>query len=153
MKNGFNASAAARSVGYSVISAATHGSRLLRNDQIIRRVAELREDIDNDLILSAEEVLAEASKLASFDPAELFDEDGRLIPIHELDNVVTSNINEVEMETHEVNGEVRQVPVKVKAGRDKKFGMELLAKYHNLLEKHQQAGAMHIIMDEKDAEA
>ena len=111
--------------------------------------------MNDDCVMSKEEVLKRAKQLASFDPAELYDEEGKLIPINELDEDVTVNINEMEMETVEVDGQIRQIPVKFKAGRDVKFGLDLMAKYHNLMEGHQKAGAAinTIYVDEKDEQA
>lgn len=154
VKREFNASAAARAVGYSVISARQQGHILMTKPDIQRRVNELVDDINDDSIMTAEEVLFEASKLAGFDLADCYDEQGRIIPIEEMDERVTTSINEIEVQALEVDGQIVNVPTKIKAGRDKKYGLELLSKYHNLLEAHQKAGAAinTIYIDEKDAQ-
>ena len=158
--NGFNASAAARAVGYSVLSCQNQGHRLTSNEDIVKRVAELTAGVDDSLVMSAQELLEEASKLAGFSLKDITDEDGRIIPVEQMDDDAAVSVNEVESEPFNVlqaDGSTRTMNVitKIKAGRDKKFGMDLLAKYHNLLEAHQQAGANinTIIIDEKDAQA
>lgn len=42
--------------------------------------------------ITTENVLAEYAKAAFFDPRNLFDEEGKLIPVHELDNQVSAGI-------------------------------------------------------------
>jgi phage terminase small subunit len=84
LANGHNASKAAISAGYSARSAAQLGSTTLRNhevqaflkSQLTPRVAKLE--------LTAERLEAELARVAFFDPATMFDKDGRLLPVPEM---------------------------------------------------------------------
>jgi phage terminase small subunit len=66
-------------------TAKTEGNRLLTNPDIQARIAELKEERNKRLELSADRVLKELVKLAFYDPRDFFDSDGRLKPVDELD--------------------------------------------------------------------
>lgn len=59
-----NASVAARAAGYSMRSAYSTGSRLLRNAEIRNAIAEIRERVLGSIVADAKMVLAELSALA-----------------------------------------------------------------------------------------
>ena len=144
VRNGFNASAAARAVGYSVISCSQQGARIIANEQVMNRIDEFNDDINNDVIMNAQELMAEASSMAKANIKDCYDEDGALIHPSQLDESVTVNISEVQALGANVTS--------IKFGKDKKFGMDLIAKSHNLFEAHQKSGATTVFMDEKDAQ-
>lgn len=143
--NGMNASAAARSTGYSVISASTRGSQLMQKDEIVSRIAELAEDINDDRIMTAQELLAEFTKMSKFNIKDAYDEHGNLLPIHEMSDECAIMVKKVER----LGGNI----TRVEFSGDKRPAMESLAKYHNLYEGHQASGAMVVHMDDKDAKA
>lgn len=143
VRNGFNASAAARAVGYSIISAGTQGPWLMTKPAIIQRIDEFNDNINDDVIMNAQELMAEASAMAKANIKDCYDDDGRIIHPSQLDESVTVNIQEVQHLGANVTN--------IKFGRDKKFGMDLIAKSHNMFEAHQKSGAMTVFMDDKDA--
>ena len=147
--NGFNGSAAARAVGYSERSCDGTAYDILRYPQVIVRIAELMSDIDEKLEMTQEETVAELNKLAKFNPQDMYDDDGFLIPIHQLDADVAANVKEIEHEP--ITGKV----TKVKAGGDKKGALDMQMRYHNAYENDQKAGAGIIVipLDEKDMKA
>lgn len=66
-------------------SAAASATRLLKDAKIQSRIEELRDERNKRLEVSADRVLAELAKLAFYNPRDLFDDDGRLKPITEMD--------------------------------------------------------------------
>lgn len=143
----FNGAAAARAVGVSRDSAHVQASKWLSNANILGRVDELTQDILSDVLMTKEELIAELNKLAKFNPKDLYDDDGRLIPVHELNPDVAASVQEIET----VDG----VPVKVKGGKDKSKAIETGLKYYNAFEDHQKSGAgeIHVHLDSKDQDA
>lgn len=71
--------------GHSYDMARTESSKAFAKPHIKRRISELRDERNKRLEIKADKVLAEIAKLAFYDPRELFDSDGRLKPIDELD--------------------------------------------------------------------
>ena len=145
MRCEFNGAKAARAVGCSVASSAEMASKWLRNDKILARVTEFCEDINDDCIMSAEELLTEASAMAGANIADCYDEDGVLVHPSQMDRSVSVNVHEVQNLGANVDS--------IKFGKDKRAAMEYLAKYHNMFKGHQEAGAANIHLDEKDAQA
>lgn len=84
--NGFNASAAARSAGYSEQTAGVQGCQLLKDPSVTRRVAVLMAPGLKKQGVDLEEMLAQISAVAKFDPRKLYDAAGMRIPIHLLDD-------------------------------------------------------------------
>jgi len=110
---------------------------------IIQRIDEFNDNINDDVIMNAQELMAEASAMAKANIKDCYDDDGRIIHPSQLDESVTVNIQEVQHLGANVTN--------IKFGRDKKFGMDLIAKSHNMFEAHQKSGAMTVFMDDKDA--
>jgi phage terminase small subunit len=77
---------AARRAGYSERTADQSGYRLLRKPKISGRIAALQAEVTSRLEITVERVLLEAARLAFSDPRRLFDADGNLKPIAELDD-------------------------------------------------------------------
>lgn len=146
----FVAARAARGAGYAAASSNVTGSKLLTNTDIQARIVELME-VESDLFdMSAEEARAETAALASFNMLDFYDEEGILIPIHELPREVAACINEVEYDKLRPN-----VPIKVKAGKDKLAALDKIHRIHGSYEDAGKVGVgeIHIHMDEKDMKA
>lgn len=148
VRNGFNGAAAARSVGISNASARQIASEWLTKPNILDRVNELNEDFLNDSAMSVEEAAMLLAEIARFNPKNLYDENGQLLPIHELDAETAASIQEFEID------QVRGV-AKVKAGKDRKSALMDILKHYNWHEEHNRSARsdIHIYMDEKDAQA
>lgn len=69
--------------GYNAAAVSAH--ELLKKTKIAARIEELRDERNKRLEVSADRVLAELAKLAFYNPRDLFDDDGRLKPITEMD--------------------------------------------------------------------
>jgi phage terminase small subunit len=141
--NGFNASKAARAVGAPAASAGEQGSQYLKKPEFMKRVDELMEDINNDRIMSVTELLELSTAMARGNIKDVYDENGQIIPVHEMSDEVSVGIHEVQMLGDRVTV--------VKMGKERTAAMERLAKHHNIYDNHQKAGAAVFFMDEKDA--
>lgn len=117
--------------GTTYMSAAAAASRLLNDDKIQARIQELYEEQVARLKATADRVLMEAGKLAFINARDLFDGEGKMIPIHELDPEVAAAIVSIEYdEIYSGEGKNRKVigrTAKVKLA-DKYKGIELLGK-------------------------
>ena len=80
----------------------SNASRLLRNDKVKQRIDELRKEIAENNELTIGRVLDEYKKIAFLDTKKLFDKDGKLISVNELDNDVTHAISSVEINTTKI---------------------------------------------------
>ncbi len=141
--NGFNGAKAARAVGCSVDSSPSMAGKWLGNEHILQRVNDLNDDINDDTIMSAKELLQEASAMAKANIKDCYDEDGRLLHPIDMTDETASGIHEVQ--------QLGAVVTSIKFGKDKGKAMDMLAKHHNMYEGHQQAGAAVFFMDDKDA--
>jgi hypothetical protein len=93
---------------------------------------QLSENFLEGAAMDVDELAAEVGKMARFSAKDLYDSDGNLIPIHELHDDVAVNVNEIETE----NGKV----TKVKAGKDKRAALDMIAKNRAWYEAHERAG-------------
>ena len=110
-------------------------SALMADSKVSKRVKELRERITSTGIASAERVLLEASRLATFDPRKLFMEDGSPKPINELDDDTAAALAGLEVvEEFDGSGEDRKFIGYTKKYKvaDKNSALEKLFKHHGL---------------------
>lgn len=85
LANGGNATEAAVEAGYSQRSAGQQGSRLLKDVKISAAIQARRETLMGKYELTSEMVMRTIVQELIFDPAKLYNEDGSLRPLHELD--------------------------------------------------------------------
>jgi len=81
----FNASRAAIAAGYSKKTARSQGQRLLTRADIASKIDAKKAEKLIRLEITADRVLQELAKLAFYDPADLFEDDGSLKQIKDLD--------------------------------------------------------------------
>lgn len=122
-----NATRAAIAAGAPAAGAHVAGARWLKGDKVAAAIAEAHGRRAAKLEVNAERVLAELAKLAFYDPADLFDEKGRLLPITRLDDISRAAIAGIEVETRERGGSP-SVLSKVKLA-DKGLNLERLGRY------------------------
>jgi phage terminase small subunit len=96
--NGGNATRAAIAVGYAPHSAGVTGSRLLRDTDVQAAVYETEERALRKARLSTERVLQELERAIFADPRKLYDEKGRLKPIHSLDENTAAAIASLDVD-------------------------------------------------------
>ena len=83
--NGGNASEAAKSAGYAESSAGVTGCRLLKDAQVRLILDERQSALANKYELTAEAIIKSIAQELHFDPANLFNEDGSVKSLVEMD--------------------------------------------------------------------
>lgn len=135
LKNGMNATSAAISAGYSEKTAASQGARLLKHVEIQPLIAQKAEAVLNKLDYGIERTLNEVARLAFLDARKMFEADGSLKRIHEVDDDTAACIAGMEVtELFEGDGEQKHaygLLKKVKLS-DKGSALDKLMRYHSL---------------------
>lgn len=98
--NGGNATEAAREAGYSAKTADQQGSRLLKDVKVSALIADRAEKVATKYELTTELVTKSIVQELRFDPAKIYNEDGSLKAIHELDEDTRAALTAVEFEQH-----------------------------------------------------
>lgn len=86
LTNGGNATKAAMAVGFSPKTAHAQGSRLLKHVEIQSILQQRRTELAISYELTTEAVVKSLAQAVHFDPRKLYNTDGSLKPIHELDD-------------------------------------------------------------------
>ena len=86
MCNGNNAAKAALQAGFSPKTSAVQGGRLLKHVHVQHLLNSRRTVIAENNELSTNEIMADMARALRFDPRKLYNKDGTLKPIHELDD-------------------------------------------------------------------
>jgi phage terminase small subunit len=101
-----NATRAAERAGYSPKTAYSQGQRMLTNVEIRKAIQAAMDKRAHKLEITADRVLQEIAKLAFFDPAAFFEDDGSLKRIQDLDEHTRMAIAGIEVvELFEGSGE------------------------------------------------
>lgn len=98
--NGGNATAAAVTAGYSAKTAGSQGQRLLKDVEISTRIADRAKSVANKYELTTELAARSIVQELRFDPAKLYDKDGQLKPITDLDEDTRMALSSIEFEQH-----------------------------------------------------
>jgi hypothetical protein len=98
-----NAAAAAIRAGYSRKTARQHAARLMTNVNISAEIEKATASRMQRLDITADKVLQEIAKLAFFDIRNLFNPDGSIKPIHELDASTSAAIRGFECFERKIN--------------------------------------------------
>jgi phage terminase small subunit len=135
-----NATQAAIRAGYSEKTAKSQGNRLLTNVDIQKKTQELADKRSERTEITADNVLKEIARLAFSDPRKLFDSQGRLQKVTELDYDVAASITQIEAVTKDLGeGEVEYIN-KIRFA-DKGVNLERLGKHLKLFtDKLEQSG-------------
>ena len=121
----------------------TEVKRLLDNPTLAAKVAELQAIADKKLAVSVERIALELARIAFFDVRELFDDEGRPVPISDLPEDVARVIAGLDVESlFEGRGEDReQVGVVRKYKLPNKIqALEVLAKWKKMLIDRSEVG-------------
>lgn len=139
--NGNNACEAARHAGYAE-GTAKHGIKLMRNPRIVELLGHRAARVANKAGLSAEKWAAEIAAISHFDPGELYDAQGCLIPLPQLPEHVRRAIGSIDIETRMVGKGEDAVPVTTTRIKpcDKNSALDKYGKHLGLFEKdHSQS--------------
>jgi phage terminase small subunit len=129
-----NATAAYLRAGYNVRgarSAGVNGSRLLSNAWIQNAVALKQKELAGKCDVSAERVIREVAALAFSDVRKMFNDDGALKKIHELDDATAASIASIEVDEIYSGDKIIGVTKKIKMW-DKNSAQERLCKHLGL---------------------
>jgi phage terminase small subunit len=141
--NGGNATQAAIKVGFNQRSAYARGHELVKDREIQEAIEVKRAELLKISGLSVERTLREVARIAYSDPRKLYDKDGNLIPIHQLDDdtaATVASIKVVEMAGGaQIGGEagVQHIAMHTKEIKhwDKNSALDKAMKHHGLYEK------------------
>jgi phage terminase small subunit len=122
-----NATQAAIRAGYKAVNAHTVASQNLAKPYVAERIQELMDERSKKTEITAERVLEELAKMAFANIANIYDDQGRLLPVKEMPEDVAACLQEV-TEGVDRNGDVQR---KYKMA-DKKSTLELLGKHLKL---------------------
>lgn len=128
-----NASQSAIRAGYSEKTAGSIGSENLKKPEIQKRIQELKAQRSESTGITAERVLIEAARLAFFDIRKLYNENGGLKSVTELDDDTAAAISSLEIVTTGDKDDVLYVN-KYKLS-DKNVALERLFKHLGLYER------------------
>lgn len=158
-----NGSRAARGAGYAPSSAGVEACRMLKDPVILARIQQILAKDGQLLAISRAEAMHEVSALATFNPQDMYDDDGNLIPIQDLPREVAMSIKEIKGQVvpaeYDVDGNIvtpaRMVAGDIKAGSDKKGALDMALRVHNAYKDDNEGstGEIHIHLDEKDMQA
>ena len=133
--NGGNATQAYREAKYPGKGARQSAHKLLTIPDVKQRVLYYQRLFHEKLMATKEDTLRHVSEMAMFDPVNMFDEDGKLLPITEMDAATRKSITEIKM----VGGD--ELITEVKYGKDTRAYTDMLMKHYNQYEAHQKDGA------------
>lgn len=138
-----NATSSAKSAGYSEKTSHVQGCQLLKRPLIAAEIARLTGKFEKKSELTAEKILAELSRIAFFDPKDLFDENGKLLDINKMPEDARRAIAGIE--TDLIKGTKLRIASKLGA-------LELGAKILQLVKQEQNTqAAVQIIISEPKA--
>lgn len=133
---------AALAAGYSEKTAASQGSQQLNNPKIQHEIAKRSKKAITKLEISAENVFAEIKKLAFFDPRKLYNADGSMKAITELDDdtaAAIAGVDEEKLYERFNKGQAKNTgTIKKVKFVDKGVNLERLIKFYlRISEKHE----------------
>lgn len=157
LSNNENVTKAALAAGFSPKSAASQGSRLLKNDKVQQELSNRRADLLAKVKLTTESVLNSAAQVLFFDPRKLYRQDGTLKALHELDDDTAMALSGIEIseEFTQLPGDKTLEPqahggeLKRSTGRKVVSGKTVKFKWHDKNTARDQAARM-LGMYEKD---
>ncbi len=120
--------------GYAKKSADVEVWKTLQLPKVRERIRELCAENHDGIIMNKEETLREISLIARANPKNVFDQNGKLLHVQQMDLPTQLSVQEIEL-TQLGDGEV--VTHKIKFGKDKMAALEKLMRHHNAYEVEQ----------------
>lgn len=140
--NGGNATEAAKAAGYSEKTARQQGARLLSNVAIREELEKRQAALATKHELTADVVIHDMARVIHFDPRRLFDDDGQLKHVKDLDEDVAAVLTGIE--TVQLGSPEAPVVIKKLKWESKATAREQAMKHLGLFEKDnkQRAGLL-----------
>lgn len=138
-----NGARAARSAGYSERTANRIASTLLSKVDIQQAIEAGRARTAQVLELRREDVLRQLQRIGFSDPRKFFDEQGRVLPITNLDDDTAAALQSFEVEMRQLDGaDMPAVPVLKVRFSDRKAALDAILKAQgwNSAEKYEHTG-------------
>jgi len=132
--NGENATQAAIAAGFSTRRAGQTGAELVKEREVSAQIKARLGNALKDAALTTDRTLLEVRRLMTFDPRKLFNLDGTMKRVVDLDDDTAACISSVELEVDKDGRKVIGQTLKVKAW-DKNSALEKAMKYHGMFEK------------------
>lgn len=136
--NGKNGTEAAKTAGFSPKTAGSKANQLLKLVDVQQIIADATAKAAGIAGLSVERTLRELARIAYSDVRKLYDEDGNLIPVQNLDDDVAATVSSIEhVEEFSGKGNERELVGYTKKLKvwDKKGALDMAMKFHGLYEK------------------
>lgn len=136
LANGLNATRAAIAAGYSPNGAEVTASQLLRNPKVAAKVSEKSTKALAKVDFSVDRTLEYVSRLAFFDPADLFEDDGSLKQMKDIPapaRTVLAGVEVTELFDGSQGEQKHAIGLlkKVKLA-DRRGALDMLMRYHSL---------------------
>ena len=124
-----NATQAAIRAGYSEKTAGSQAFDLLKKPEIQNAIHDAQKKLSERTQITQERVLAEYAKIAFLDPRKLFNDDGQIKPISELDDDVAAAIGGIDVIVSPSDGEGEPDYTKKIKLIDKKGALDSIARH------------------------
>lgn len=98
--------------GSSYDNQAVAASVLLKEPKVQQLIEQRRAELRAKFGLTTDRVYLEVGRVAYFNPKKLVDKEGRIIPLHELDDDTAAGLSAIEMSETLPDGTVREVRVR-----------------------------------------
>lgn len=138
-----NATQAAINAGYTARSAHAQGYRLLKKAEIQRLISEAQQRTADRLELSRDDVIRQYQRIGFSDPRKLFNRDGTIKSITELDDDTAAAVQGYEIEYRQLDGpDAPPVPVLKIKWADRRAALDSIMKAQgwNAAEKFEHGG-------------
>lgn len=123
-----NATQSAIRAGYSAKTAHSHGPRLLENVGVRDFISELKSVRSEATGIKAKWVLDRLANIADFDIRKLFDENGNLLPINQLEPETAFALSSIDIGEMTTGDDFISLTKKIKAA-DKIKALELIGRH------------------------
>lgn len=134
LTNGGNKTQAAITAGYSPKTAASAGNRLFRCVDVKETIAKAHQELAQEMGLDLKRTLREIARIGYGDVRKLYNPDGTLKKINELDDDTAAMVAGVEVDTTTIGGNIFASTAKVKTW-DKRAALDMAMKFHGAYEQ------------------
>ena len=126
-----NGAAAARRAGYSPDQAQSNAAAMMDMELIQKNLRRLMRRRERNYELTGERVLKELTKVAFSDIRDLFDDNGNMVPMNELDDNIAPAVASIKVKERTGKNGDTEIEKEIRLW-DKPKGLELLGKHFKL---------------------